>query len=223
MELRIIKKFEDIFNKLKYLIYLKIFRDKRLVNLEKFYSDKVSLIDFDLNQDSIVFDVGGYKGEFSEEIFNNFQSQIYLFEPHPVFLKKLETKFHNNRKVSLFNIGLSNKNYEVKILNNGQGTSILKNSKSGVKVSIVSILKFIEDKKIQKIDLLKLNIEGSEYEVLLELIDSKFINNINNLLIQFHIIDKESIKKREWIQTKLNKTHKLNFDYYFVWESWSKR
>ena len=37
-----------------------------------------------------------------------------------------------------------------------------------------------------KIDLLKINIEGGEYEVLENLIENDLIKNIDNIQIQFH-------------------------------------
>ena len=57
---------KNLSNKLIYLIKLKLLKDKQLIDLEKFYSSKDSLFDFDLKQESIVFDVGGFEGSFGE-------------------------------------------------------------------------------------------------------------------------------------------------------------
>ena len=44
----------------------------------------------------------------------------------------------------------------------------------------------IKDLDIEKIDLLKLNIEGSEYDLLEKLLKSGLISTIDKLQIQFH-------------------------------------
>jgi len=193
-----------------------------LVDLEKFYSSKDSLFDFDLNQESIVFDVGGFEGQFSKKIYENYGCNIFIFEPHPLFFNKIAEGFKEASEVKFFNFGLSDRDFEINILNNGPGTSIINDVQNGTKVKIRSIIDFIYQSRIKNIDLIKLNIEGSEYEVLDALLKSNLIEIIDNLLIQFHLIDDDSKLKRDLIQKKLTKTHKKNFDYYFVWESWSR-
>lgn len=34
---------------------------------------------YDLNEDSVVFDLGGYKGEWTEKIFSKYRCYIYVF------------------------------------------------------------------------------------------------------------------------------------------------
>lgn len=214
--------FLNIKNKLIYLIKLKLLKDRQLIDLEKFYGSKDSLFDFDLKQESIVFDVGGFEGHYSKKIYDNYGCNIFIFEPHPLFYKKITNNFKGVSKVKLFNFGLSNRDLETNISDNGVGSSVIDDIKNGTKVKIRNITDFINESGIKSIDLIKLNIEGSEYEVLDELLNNKLIRIIDNLLIQFHFIGEDSKLKRDLIQQQLSKTHKKNFDYYFVWESWSR-
>ena len=43
--------------------------------------DHTLRLDYDLNEDSIVFDVGGYRGDFTSAIFNKYNCNVYVFEP----------------------------------------------------------------------------------------------------------------------------------------------
>lgn len=71
------------------------------------------------------------------------------------------------------------------------------------------------------IDLMKINIEGGEYALLPHLIDTGVISRVRNIQIQFHELDVDSAEKRESIICALRKTHKRDWCYEFVWESWS--
>ena len=51
---------------------------------------------------------------------------------------------------------------------------------------MISFEEFVNKNNILNIDYLKLNIEGSEYELLDHIIDTGFIKNINHIQIRFH-------------------------------------
>ena len=68
-----------------------------------------------------------------------------------------------------------------------------------------------------------MNIEGSEYKLLNEIIDSGYIKNINYLQVQFHSFVNDSKELRRLIRKQLRKTHKCIFNYPFLWESWQKK
>jgi hypothetical protein len=85
---------------------------------------------------------------------------------------------------------------------------------------MVNINEFIKENNISNIDLLKLNIEGSEYDLLDSLIENNNLSNIKNLQIQFHRNVINCSQRRESIRKELTKSHKLTYDYSFIWESW---
>lgn len=148
---------------------------------------------------SNVIDVGGHIGMFS--IFYSSlhpNSNIYIFEPNPDNFEQIicNIKLNNIRNIMAFNFALSNKT-EKKVfynnaINNG-GNSFynhLINKKDQVKsyVETVSINKFLYSKKINKIDLIKLDCEGAEYEILDTLKNNKTIS-INQIVGEYHNID----------------------------------
>jgi hypothetical protein len=68
-----------------------------------------------------------------------------------------------------------------------------------------------------------MNIEGAEFEILPDLIDSGTVDLVNNLLIQFHNNDDLHELQRSQIRSALKKTHLLLFSYEWVWELWQKK
>jgi FkbM family methyltransferase len=87
---------------------------------------------------------------------------------------------------------------------------------------IRDIVNYIMVERIDKIDLLKLNVEGLEYEILERLIDSNAIKNIKFIQVQFHNFADNSIVRRDNIRSFLSKTHEEMYNFPFVWESWQK-
>ena len=84
----------------------------------------------------------------------------------------------------------------------------------------------VEELKNINIDLFHINIEGGEYELIRRMIETNMIIHINSLQVQFHEwypSQKESRVLRNQIHDELNKTHKLDYSYDFVWEKWSKK
>jgi hypothetical protein len=54
------------------------------ISLKKWFEDNgdnTHRINYNLNQDSIVFDLGGYIGEWSDKIQRKYDSKVYIFEP----------------------------------------------------------------------------------------------------------------------------------------------
>ena len=72
------------------------------------------------------------------------------------------------------------------------------------------------------IDLMKINIEGAEYDLLEHLIENKFVENIKDIQVQFHDFVPNAEARMKNIQAGLSKTHYLTYQYPFVWENWRK-
>jgi len=203
-----------------------IIKDFAIIERTRWYrekGDKKLRLDYKLNENSLVFDIGGYVGDFSSLIYEKYKCNVYIFEPSPVFFKTCVERFKNDKKILCFNYGLSDSENELYLSNEKEASSITKNIKNK-NVQSVKIRKFsnvFKELKINKIDLLKINIEGSEYSLMPHIIEEKLIEKINNIQIQFHIFITEAKDKRKAIINSLRKTHKNDWCYYFVWENWS--
>ena len=183
--------------------------------------DETLRLDYELNESSVVFDVGGYKGEFARDIFCKYQAFIFLFEPLLEFYEIASKRFCKNTKVITYNFGLSDHTCKTLIGISDNASSTLAVGLESTEISLVSILDFIRDNKIKKIDLIKLNIEGGEYSLLESVIRDGDIKMFKNIQVQFHdfVIDNASERMKS-IQHELSKTHHLTYQYEFVWENW---
>lgn len=178
---------------------------------------------YNLNKDSIVFDVGGYQGKWSSKINELYNCNIFIFEPIKSYYEKLTIDFNGNQNVKIFNFGLSNKNSKISINILGDGSSIYIDGKNKETIELKSIESFIINENINSVDLLKLNVEGEEYNIMESIFESGLQNKIINYQIQFHNFIPDCDHRREQIRNKLKETHNEIYCYDFVWESWVKK
>ena len=180
-------------------------------------------LDYQLDENSIVFDLGGYVGDWTSRIWEKYKCNIFVFEPIPHLSEQIKNKFLSNEKIKVFNFGLSNETKKLNINYSEDGSSFHSNAgKQIIECQIKSICDFISENKIEKIDLIKINTEGDEFETLKSLIENNMIEIFTDIQVQFHnfIPDAENLRNR--LQEKLLKTHKLTYNFDFVWENWQK-
>ena len=183
--------------------------------------DETLRLNYDLNDKSIVFDIGGYKGEFARDIFCKYNATIYIFEPIKAFFQIIQSKFVNNQKVKIHNFGLAGKDDQMQISMSDNASSVFLKTENTETIHLKSIVNFIRENNIQTVDLIKINIEGGEYELLESLIENNLISVFKNIQVQFHDFLLENGKERmNKIQENLSKTHQITYQYEFVWENW---
>lgn len=216
-----------IINKIKRFLRLYLLLDKQQRAVSRWFAhkgDTTLRLNYQLDKNSVVFDLGGYKGDFAYKIYNRYHCMIYVFEPVKKFYEEIKIRFANNEKVKVFNFGLSNTNQMMPINLDDDATSVYAgDTKNKEEIELRDIDAFLNAEKISHIDLLKINIEGGEFDVLPRLIENNWITKIDNLQIQFHIFVKDAIKKRNQIRQAFRKTHSLTYDFYFIWENWQRK
>ena len=102
---------------------------------------------------------------------------------------------------------------------------IIRNN-SSINSEEITVKSFIDewnDLQISHIDLLKINIEGPEFQLLPYIISNDIVRHIENIQVQFHDFYPNVISLREEIRHNLSKTHIEKWNYPFVWESWSAK
>lgn len=201
-------------------------------NKESWYKDvnneKVLRYKYPLNKNSVIIDVGGYEGDFASEIFSRYQSRIFVFEPVKRYVDYLNNRFKLNDSITIVPFGLGSKNEELKIHVMEEASSYNRTEtihKKGEEeiISIVSVVDFFTKNDIKKVDLIKINIEGGEYDLLDKMIEHDFIKNCDNLQIQFHDFYPDFQIRYDVIKKELSKTHALTYNFPFVWENWSRK
>lgn len=184
--------------------------------------DKTLRLEYPLDATSTVVDVGGFEGQWASDIYAKYCCKIFIFEPVQNFADQIKKRFILNKNIVCYDIGLSNKNIEIEISLSGDKSSLFKTDSGMEKIKIVNTSEFLTTNKISIIDLMKMNIEGAEYDLLENIIDSGFVKNINNIQIQFHDFVPNANERKAKIQDQLSKTHHLTYQYEFVWENWEK-
>jgi FkbM family methyltransferase len=186
------------------------------------------------NEQNVIFDIGANVGTTTiilAEYFKN--SIIYAFEPHPdnfLCLQKNIEDYGLSSRVFAFNIALSRENGKMsmkKVLENGNsGCYHVRNNIKDVNhidVEVQNLNNFIETHNITKIDLVKMDVEGAEYDILLSL---KYFDIIKYFHLEYHeermpkcvaeefktlnIIDTElgpNMAFKRWLYKKLNITY----------------
>ncbi len=203
------------------LFYLPIqVQEKRCIPWFRNNGDKTLRLDYDLNNDSIVFDLGGYEGQWASDIFSMYSCYIHVFEPVEKFATKIEKRFSKNNRIFVHKFGLSNMNQKIQIFVDADRSSIFQTKNSGEDIHLIKAIDFIKEYKIGNINLIKINIEGGEYDFLEHLLASGFIENIYNIQVQFHDFVPNAEQRMNKIQQNLSKTHFLTYQYPFVWENW---
>lgn len=126
-------------------------------------------------KNNIFFDVGAFKGHWTF-FLNNYsnkhsvKNKIYAFEPTPSTYKhlKINTKTHQNIKVYKKALFSSVKKINFYHQGNEFGTNSFKyeDEKKRIKVETDTIDNFVSKNKIKKINLVKCDVEGYDFEVI---------------------------------------------------------
>lgn len=165
---------------------------------------------YNLTPDSIVIDAGGYQGRFAEEIVKRYNCRVYSFEP--VFYRHCTS----TDKILFFPVGLWSKTMLTDFAIKGDMTGKWADGPS-VHVVLVNVVEVL--KAFPQIDLLKLNIEGAEYEVLDAILNAGLQTSIKNIQVQFHALSDEMGARYESIRARLLETHELTYDFPFCWQN----
>ena len=179
-------------------------------------------LSYDLNSESIFFELGGYLGNYTKKILDKFNPVSYIFEPSKEYFDFL-TKTFNQENVMLINKGLSNFVGDSQLLITGDSSFVSHNNSedsSSETIELIKLSDFVKENNIRKIDLININIEGSEYDVLEDMLDNNTHLLVKSFQIQFHKNVPNYKIKREKIQHELSKTHKQAWNYNYVWERW---
>ena len=173
------------------MIYIKILR--LILNFFDFFKQRkiLSLFKKKFNYPLTLIDVGAHHGETIKIFKNNFEiKKIYSFEASPINFKILQKNFSNNFiNVEIYNYGLGESvsdsyinqtlesssstinpiNDNSRYLNRKLKVLNIKNKNLFIKkipIQIITLDKFIDEKNINNIDILKIDTEGFEFNVL---------------------------------------------------------
>jgi FkbM family methyltransferase len=178
---------------------------------------KEEIYNLDVNEDQSgslnIIDVGAYIG-LSILYFNSRypNAHITAFEPNPNVFPLLEENIEYNKikNVQLHNIAIGKDAEERELYIESSGfaafstASFRKDAWNGKQKSRPIIVKTEPLSKYitKKVDLLKIDTEGTEYEILKELDESGSFSKIENLLVEYHPSKNSKLQNLEKILKK---------------------
>lgn len=211
--------------KLEFLYRRYIRREPFLLEAARWFRDKgdeTLRLNYPLTQENIVFDLGGYHGDFAAAIHERYGCKVYIFEPVPEFYQKCVTRFQGNHQIVCLNYGLSSADgwLDIGLAENASSFASPHAKGAMQRVQVRSVVECIRELNIDRIDLMKINIEGGEFDVVPAIIESNDIRKVRYLQVQFHNFVDHAAKRRTAIRDQLENTHMEMWNYEFVWESW---
>lgn len=176
--------------------------------------DTTHRLNYDLDELSMVVDIGAYKGDFTQAIHDKYKCSIHCYEP--VFYHQLERRFIQHDNVRVFPFAVTDRSGEMAMTVNKDSS----HQSGGGGVSVRTLpFRIVWRRAGSYIHLLKINIEGGEYTLLNYMINENITQYCDNIQVQFHKTE-GYIEKYKFITQGLSRTHELTYRYPFVWENW---
>lgn len=186
--------------------------------------DRTLRLDYDLREQSVVFDLGGYEGQWTSDIYSRYRCTVVVFEPVRAFAQQIRQRFERNPSIEVFTFGLSNEDRSERIVLAENASSTGRHLDGTTEqIELVDVQRFVRERDLGAIDLMKVNIEGGEYDLLDRLIDTGLIEMITDLQVQFHDFAPGAARRMHAIQVRLAETHAQTYGVEFVWENWHRR
>lgn len=184
--------------------------------------DKTLRVEYPLHSDDVVLDVGGFEGQWASDIFARYLCSVYVFEPVPEFADAIERRFARNPRIHLCRAALGAQDGELELAVNGDASSTLMGDGTLIHVPVCSFADWLKGVAINEVALMKINIEGGEYELIEHLIDTGLIARIGNLQVQFHDFVPNAKDRMDAILAALARTHRPTYQFPFIWENWAR-
>ena len=199
-------------------------RDYRAM-VEKWYADGGDdrfRFDYPLDERSFVLDIGGYEGQWASDLYARYRCRIAVFEPVAHFARSIEARFRKNGDIAVFHCGLGARSRAETIYLKGASSSTQKKQAQSEQIEIVDVQQWFQEHAIETVQLLKINIEGGEYELLERLVATGLIGRIDDIQVQFHNFVPDAVARMEQVQRAMRATHTPTYQYRFVWENWRR-
>jgi FkbM family methyltransferase len=173
-------------------------------------------VTFPITEDSVVYDIGGYVGEWATEIIKKYNPSVHIFEPIRYLYDDLRRKFADNSKVHIYQWALLDRNGPAKITKEDCRSSLYTHTRDAREDIYTRDIA-----ELQVPDLVSINAEGAEFVLLKRMLETGWAQKCKHIQIQFHNFYTGSFELREKIRKELSKTHTEVYNYPFVWEYWT--
>jgi FkbM family methyltransferase len=185
-------------------------------------SDPDMLITAPIDEHSTVVDAGAFVGEWAQAVVSRYGCDVIAFEPLPRIANEMKRRIGDDRRITCVPVALGADDATVPMEYHGPGSLLVPGGSSAPTqdVEVRDVAAVFDDLGIDHIDLLKLNIEGGEYDVLDRLLETGWMERIGVLVVQFHTRWPGAPMRRRRVRRQLRHTHVEDWNYPWVWERW---
>lgn len=140
-----------------------------------------------LSRDSVVFDFGGNEGRFARGMIERYGCRVFSAEPVPI----LQTAFPTNPQLTLFPVALAGRSgtLRLNVFPNRCATLEKANPEECpsevIEVEAITFAEFRRRTGIERVNLLKFDIEGAELDVFASMSDED-IQRADQITVEFH-------------------------------------
>lgn len=196
---------------------------------EKWYElkgDETLALNWPLDENSYVWEIGGYEGRWVAQMYDKFHCRITTFEPQLWAVEKMRSRFNGKDKIDIRPYGLWTEFGEF-VLGNFEtdGASLMSDGED--KTTKIKRCLFVDYKQemeySDKVDVCLMNIEGAEYILLPDMIETGLISHFNYFWCQFHTKDDPDGTKSHAISEGMKKTHELLWDCFPTAVAWRRK
>jgi FkbM family methyltransferase len=178
--------------------------------------------DYELTPESLVLDLGGYEGQWASDLYARRRCRIEVFEPVTMFAAEIAERFRHNPDIRVHALALGGSTRTETLSIAGASSSTYKSTEASEQVRFVDVAEWFLERGLDEVRLMKINIEGGEYELLERMLERGLTARVADLQIQFHNFSPDAAERMAAIQRGLAATHRPTYQYLFVWENWRR-
>lgn len=173
-----------------------------------------------IDSHSTVWEIGGYEGRWTAQIWGKYQPFMHVFEPQGWAFEKLQDKFGVQKKIKLHNFGLWVMDASLPLYAyETDGASLLGN---GARSQVCKFEEISRQVAGAEVDLCLMNVEGAEFVLIPYLIGMGLMNRFRYFWCQFHTFVQDADWRANAIYKGMLKTHKKIWDYYPTAVAWER-
>lgn len=174
----------------------------------------------DLKSASIVLDLGAYHGQFSKILTAKYPCRIHAFEPVPEFFSIADAALKDCYNVTVYNCAVGRDDLDLMISVAGDRSGAFEDNGERIFCRQLGIESILNDQcEGSMVDLMKVNIEGGEFDLLDFILDAGLQYKFRNISVQFHDLVINAHQRYNAIREQLLQSHKLTYDYPWCWQN----
>ena len=164
----------------------------------------------DLSPQSVVIDLGANVGGFAHGIVQQFGCRCLAVEANPQLCRKIRP----DPRLTVYNLAVAEKSGRLPfyVADNPEASSLLTGAAAGaqarIEVESIRLDELVQRESLERVDLIKFDIEGAEIQVLDSCSDA-FLQSIPQLTVEFH--DLVGITPRATVERVVARLQDLGF------------